>query len=84
MALKYRYMTQNMGPPRYLASVCDRLYAPMGEVTAAAQAAGSPHALSGLIVHYQAALSATMAVACFNSLVVCGRCVLLSSAGFGC
>ena len=30
----------------------------MGEVTAAAQAAGSPHALSGLVVHYQAALSA--------------------------
>ena len=37
----------------------------MGEVTAAAQAAGSLHALSGLVVHYQAALSATVAVACF-------------------
>ena len=45
-----------------------RLCAPMGEVTAAAQAAGSLHALSGLVVHYQAALSATVAVACFSSL----------------
>ena len=49
----------------------------MGEVTATAQAAGSLHALSGLVVHYQAALSATVAVACFSSLVVCGRWVLL-------
>ena len=49
----------------------------MGEVTAAAQAAGAPHALSGLVVHYQAALSATVAVTCFSSLVVCGRWVLL-------
>ena len=49
----------------------------MGEVTAAAQAAGASHALSGLVVHYQAALSATVAVACFSTLVVCGRWVLL-------
>ena len=47
----------------------------MGEVTAAAQAAGSLHALSGLVVHYQAALSATVAVACFTwSSVAAGCC----------